>query len=288
MSETVFEGFKVTRKGRALLAKLLAGETLVLSKVMAGSGCCSTAEEALELEDLLDPQVEGTSTVPVYDFDKVSMRVEFDSMKIQAEKGFVVREFGVYALDPDVGEILLHYYGLGDNGQYLFGVNSPSNNTLVYPVEIAVGEDMETVELGYPASAFVRHEEFVEHNVDPLAHPNLSQVILSATLPEDFGVGDVWWELPEGIVDSAVPELPEEETPEVPEVETPEVPEVETPEVPEVETPEVPEEDDYGEEVVQFDLVEETMPVNVVLEGYTWGVSNSEETTETVFSIRRK
>lgn len=270
MSDTVFEGFKVTRLGRNLIAKLLTGESLLLTRVVAGSGFCGSATEAFDLVDLICPEVEGTSTVPEYALDKVTMRVEFDSLKIQAEKGFWVREFGVFALDPDVGEILLHYYSLGENGQYLFGKNSNSNNTLVYPVEIVVGEDMETVSLGYPASAFVLHSDFSWHNLDPTAHPNLTQVFLSATMPEDFAVGDVWWELPEGIVDTAVPEVQKPEIPEIPVI------------------PEIPEEDDYGEEVVLFDLVAEEMPVNVVLDGVTWGISNSEATvTDSVFCINR-
>lgn len=275
MSDGVFEGFKVTRLGRNLIAKLLAGESLLLTRVVAGSGTCKTATEAFELRDLVCPEVVGTSTVPSYEFDKVTMCVEFDSLKIQAEKGFVVQEFGVYALDPDVGEVLLHYYSLGENGQYLFGKNSNSHNTLLYPVEIVVGEDMEAVNLGYPASAFVLQSEFSWHNLDPQAHPNLSQVILSATMPEDFAVGNVWWELPEGIVDTAVPEV---EQPEIPDI--PDIPVI--PEVPE-------EEDDYGEEVVQFDLIEEEMPVNLVIDGMSMGVSNSEDCdTEAVFCIKRK
>lgn len=166
-----FQGFKTTRKGRALIAKLLAEKQLEISRVEAGSGTCESEDIAYELEALIDPQMEGTSTVPSYYVDSMTMTVQFRSdLNGGVEKGFWVKEFGVFAMDPEEGEILMYYYSLGDEPQYMAGQNSKNSSVLNYPISVTVGEDIDGVNLGYPASAFLMPKDLVEHNEDPNAH----------------------------------------------------------------------------------------------------------------------
>ena len=57
-------GFTVTDKGRALIAKLVAGKTLSLSRIMVGSGACPDGTNPKTLTDLVAPVAAATSTVP--------------------------------------------------------------------------------------------------------------------------------------------------------------------------------------------------------------------------------
>ncbi|MCC8067322.1 MAG: hypothetical protein LIO94_09515, partial [Clostridiales bacterium] len=74
-----YYGFTVTDQGRSLIAKLVAGETLTISKVMVGSGCCDDSDSPSTLTDLISPVAAGTSTTPTYDGTTVSMTIEYRS-----------------------------------------------------------------------------------------------------------------------------------------------------------------------------------------------------------------
>lgn len=165
-------GFKTTKKGRELIAKLLAGESLTISKVVAGTGVCVTSEQLDLLEDLISPVMVGTSSKPTYFKDTCEMTLQFRSDLYQGGEVFI-QEYGVFALDPDVGEILLYYAALGDDPQKLIGVAGKYAMVLNFAVAIAIGEDLQGVHLGYPAAAFLLAEELELHNSCEEAHENL-------------------------------------------------------------------------------------------------------------------
>ena len=74
-------GFIITAAGRRILAGLLAGQTLTLSRIMVGKGNISSVEEMARLTDLVQPVAEATSTVPAVsaEGDSVSFIVEYRS-----------------------------------------------------------------------------------------------------------------------------------------------------------------------------------------------------------------
>lgn len=58
-------GFIIPTRGRQLIAGLLAGETLEISKVMVGSGQLTEGMEPSEITDLISPVAIATSTKTV-------------------------------------------------------------------------------------------------------------------------------------------------------------------------------------------------------------------------------
>lgn len=183
--------FGTTQKGRELLAKMLAGETLMISKVVAGSGALGEGETLDGLTDLVKPMMEGTSTEPEYLKDVMSMTLEFRS-DLSTEKDFFVKEYGVFALDPKVGEVLLYYGNLGDQPQLMTGTGGKYTSVLDFHVSITIGEDLAGVELGYPAAAFLLKEELTSHQEDPKAHEVLFsgrlQLAVQEEKPEGSGI----------------------------------------------------------------------------------------------------
>lgn len=269
-----FEGFKTTKKGRALIAKLLAEETLKLSKVTAGSGRCPDLDTADLLEDLICYEMDGTSTTPTYDVDTVSMEMEFRSdMNGGVQKGFFLYELGVFAIDPDEGEILIYYGSLGDLPNYISAMATGRESTFRYPVSITIGEDKGGVVTGYPASAFVTHQE-LEKAVEGL-ECNGSHLTIVPHLQDDMD-GESWALVVNGWVEAEKPTTPD------PEPDGDSEPEVETPE------PESPEEpNDDGKEVMSDVLitVDEEMPVNLKVDGKTEGVANITENSPSKYTI---
>ena len=57
-------GFTITKQGWHLLAKLLAGDKLELSKIMVGSGKVPEGVNPGEITELVRPVALATSTVP--------------------------------------------------------------------------------------------------------------------------------------------------------------------------------------------------------------------------------
>ena len=118
--------FITTKKSRELIAKLVAGQQLPISKIMVGSGTIPDDVKPAAMTALVEPVAAGTSTAPVYDGASVRMIVEYRSdLNGGLDHGFWLREFGVFAFDPDKGEVLIYYGTLGDYPQYV----SAASNT---------------------------------------------------------------------------------------------------------------------------------------------------------------
>lgn len=153
-------GCTTTRRGRGLIAKVLAGRTpLIITRVMVGTGKPSDDMDPADLEGLIEPIAEGTSTTPVYDGDTVHMTIEYRSdLNGGLEQGFWLDEFCVYAQDPDGGEVMLYYGTLGDYPQWVSAMSGHCIDVRRYPVSIVVGEDAQII-VDFNVEAFMTSED---------------------------------------------------------------------------------------------------------------------------------
>lgn len=111
-------GFFIPSAGRTLIAGLLAGETLEISRVMVGSGKPQSQEDLASLTDLVAPVAQATSTNPLRKGDSVEMVVEYRSdLNGGLSTGFWLNEFGIFAMDGD-DEVMIYYGCLGDFPQW--------------------------------------------------------------------------------------------------------------------------------------------------------------------------
>ena len=99
-----YQGF-YTKKGAALAAKLNAGATLTITKAVLGSG--ETGESATALSEEVMTAAVGAPTV-----EGGTAEVPITLAEAQADRGFLLTEVGLYAADPDEGEILYQVYRL--------------------------------------------------------------------------------------------------------------------------------------------------------------------------------
>ena len=100
-----WQGYTLTKKGQALSAKVEAGLCkLELTKMKLGDGAI-TSEQTLEgLTDLVSPkQIITISSISV---DAGRCIVEGVVSNANLDYGYTLRELGLYATDPDDGEIL--------------------------------------------------------------------------------------------------------------------------------------------------------------------------------------
>ena len=141
-------GFTITNAGRDLLTKTLAGSQLTITKVMVGNGKLSGQDPAA-LTDLVSPKHPATATVPKVTDGTVTFTIQYQNQ----ETGMVtINEYGVFAQDPDAGEILLYYATLGDYPQY---VMPGQGDIRRFPVSIALSANDVEVNLAFDSSAFI-------------------------------------------------------------------------------------------------------------------------------------
>lgn len=192
-------GFVVTDDGRELIAKLVAGQKLNLSRVMVGSGIVEENVEMTKLTELVEPVALGTSTEPNYKGASVTMIIEYRSdLNGGLDHGFWMNEFGVFAYDPDKGEVMIYYGNLGDYPQYVSAKSDTGIDVRRFPICIVIGEDL-GVTVDYKCEAWMTAEDvseyctvtvlpmfldevrklIEEHDDDPEAHHDIQNTVAS-------------------------------------------------------------------------------------------------------------
>lgn len=183
-----WNGLVMTDKGIALQSKVQAGEVLNITKLKLGSGTLPAETDIRKLTDLIKPEqnlgIGGRE--PNGDYCKISATIS----NVGLEAGYYVRELGVFAQDPDDGEILYAYttdgapdYLPAEGGSTVisqeFSVNIAVSDTDKINVEIDPGA---LATMGYVQLQINEHNEdaaaheqaFSQHNTDETAHYNMT------------------------------------------------------------------------------------------------------------------
>lgn len=187
----MFYGFVITEAGNNLLAKMVAGDKLTITKVVMDKGTAESAEAARKLTAPIDPGPNGTSTVPTVEGAAVNMLVEYRSdLNGGLQEGFWIGGFAVFGKVENGTETMIYYGSLGEQKQYVSAyAEGTAPDVRRYPVSITVTAGVE-VEVAYPAEAWMTAEDVAEyfngtlkpqleeslddlideHNKDPNAH----------------------------------------------------------------------------------------------------------------------
>lgn len=140
----VFQAAVLTAKGIALLAKAQAGRTTIrLTKAAAGNGSYSAGEAlinrtALKQQKQTFPLAAVTTQNVTNVYVKFIMTNKQDSGNLQ--NGYYVTEVGIFAQDPDVGEILYAIAIANENQwDYMPAYNNllPANITIEFLTEVS-------------------------------------------------------------------------------------------------------------------------------------------------------
>ena len=187
----MFYGFVITEAGNNLLAEMVAGDKLTITKVVMDKGTAESAEAARKLTAPIDPGPNGTSTEPTVEGAAVNMLVEYRSdLNGGLKEGFWIGGFAVFGKVENGAETMIYYGSLGEQKQYVSAyVEGAAPDVRRYPVSITVTAGVE-VEVSYPAEAWMTAEEVAAyfngtlkpelekslggliktHNEDPEAH----------------------------------------------------------------------------------------------------------------------
>ena len=196
--------YTITDKGRYLIAKLLAGDQMHITKIMVGKGELPENVDIPAITDLYEPVAIATSDEPKSDRGVAYLTVEYNSaLNGGLQEGFWLREIGIFAQDPVEGEILLLYANLGDYPQWVSRYDSSKGvDVRRFPFSIAIGEDRgmvvdfhtelwmtaEDVRSYFELNLLPLIEGMIDdkidaHNKDPEAHFGFDHILNTKVMP---------------------------------------------------------------------------------------------------------
>lgn len=156
------EGTIITKKGMQLISKLLAsGNTLTFTKVEIGSG---HVEDGTDLESMTqlvayvrDGHIAKCFPSPSKNIASVVCQIS----SIGTDEGFVATEAGLYAEDPDEGEILYAYLDMWDDPQYIYAESNSISKFFEITMSVVISK-VENVTAVISPYSMISREEFDE------------------------------------------------------------------------------------------------------------------------------
>jgi len=153
-----FGGLIITSRGLALQAKAQAGATLNYSRIAVGDGNLS-GQPIANLTALINQRLSlGITKVKHLAPDKVTIGTTLTNQGITV--GFYFREIGIYAIDPDLGEILYAYANAGPGAEFIPPGGSADIVEKVLNVIVVVGQAANVTAIIDQSLVYVTQQEF--------------------------------------------------------------------------------------------------------------------------------
>ena len=169
-----WSSYQFTRKGEQLRAKVEAGKCkLTLTKIKIGNGSV-TLGDIKDMSDLKSPQLAlGISSCAVSAEDDRVCEVVGIASSSNVENAFSVTEMGLYANDPDVGEIL-YLVEIDTSPDDMPNKNAQSPVTLTYQIELVTSNTANVTAMVSPAGLVTVKMMSAHSTAAELDHPEKS------------------------------------------------------------------------------------------------------------------
>lgn len=133
-----FSRLVLTKKGQALIAKVMGGEESVSYTKVAASSASYKEPELQELTELTDIRQEVTPS-RIERTNETAIEVETAFLNIELTVGYYVKALGLYATDPDEGEILFAATVEESGGCYMPAYNGRAVSGLYVNLVTTIG-----------------------------------------------------------------------------------------------------------------------------------------------------
>ncbi len=189
------DGSHLTKDGFDLLAKAVAGKQLVYTKIQFGDSMRdgqpveTTREEEYNFTGLIGPK---DFELPIVDCRFTGGGTACVKCRVQnatLTQGFYMREFGLFARDPDSGEEKLYCYrNTGVLSEYIPGGDSDTVWDVIMAIVTVVDEATNVTAIIDGNLAFITQTEFTNHQQSANPHPNAPSLKSDVTTTECFWV----------------------------------------------------------------------------------------------------
>jgi len=195
-----FPNIQLTNKGLALQAKAQIGTQLQFTRSGIGDGTLEPEQEIKDLNVLISEK----KTLDIGDMSVIgdgTVRIRIYVTNEDLAEGFFVREIGIFANDPDEGEILYCYTNAGAFADYLPADQGSTVIESIHNITTTIGE-AENVSITVESGIYVTQQDFNVHKNDKATDAALGHVkvdgntitidengIISAGTPGTFRYG---------------------------------------------------------------------------------------------------
>lgn len=153
-------GTSITKKGLKLITKILAsGEELNFTRAAVGTGSVPAGYDKENMIGLADYKMDGTISRCVSDPENQQASIVLQISSVGVSEGFTVTEAGIYANDPDEGEILYAYTDMTEDPQYIYPEDSEISKFMELTLVVVIGS-VERVTAYINPGSLVTSEEF--------------------------------------------------------------------------------------------------------------------------------
>ncbi|KIS22007.1 hypothetical protein [Clostridium botulinum] len=133
----LFKNMAITNQGMALYAKAQAGQEIHFTKMQVGSGLIET-QNPVTLLALLDPKLDVPITSITANPEMKSATIIGNITNKDVTEATYICELGLFAKDPDEGEILYGYVSAGQYGDY-YAPEAQGPYSWQYEINAAIG-----------------------------------------------------------------------------------------------------------------------------------------------------
>lgn len=132
------QGTVITNKGLQLIAKLVAsGTALSFTRAAVGIGSVPSGYDPTNMTNLNKYKMDGSIASCSSSGDTASIIFQISSIGVSA--GFTITEAGLFATDPDEGEILYCYLDMSSDPQYIYAEGSAISKFVEMTLTVVVG-----------------------------------------------------------------------------------------------------------------------------------------------------
>lgn len=178
-----FGSIVFTTRGKVLQSKAQAGTKLNFTKLAIGDGELGS-QSVLELTDLKNKKLDiPISALKVLTGGIASVGGTFTNENI--DTGFYWREVGLYATDPDIGEILYVYGNAGALAEYIPSSGGSEILEKFVAIEAIIGNANNVSATINQSLVYATIEDIETHNSDPKAHSDIRVLIENINVQGD-------------------------------------------------------------------------------------------------------
>lgn len=175
MPETYADGSYLTQKGVSLIAKILASQgELRFTRAAVGDGTVPEGTTPEMMTDLANYKMDGMiAAIDNPNTGEASVVVQVISIDLL--EGFNARELGLWAEDPDEGEILYTYLSLAQHPEWIRPDGDPVNKLATFTL-ITVVDSIPLVSAVINPDAFARAVDLAKYSLIGHSH-QISDII---------------------------------------------------------------------------------------------------------------
>lgn len=154
-------GTVLTNKGLNLITKLVAAKaTLSFTRVAVGTGSVPSGADPQNMIELNSYKMDATIESYGVSADQADVAyVTAQVSSVGVDSGFAVTETGVFATDPDEGEILYAYLDLANDPQYIYAETDAISKFAEITLNVLIGS-VESVTAIISPGALVKKADF--------------------------------------------------------------------------------------------------------------------------------